>query len=259
MRRTQEELKNEMVKYRVYRENNKWFGFKLCPECKKEIKYEAQESCLILRNIRNLENRMVACSSCNKKGEKNHFFGKKHSEEGRKQISKNRIGKACGENNSMANPEHRKSVSIALKAKYDSGELEFLRKIQSKNAIKNQENGKFKTAPISIAEKEIKKRLELFGYNIEPQFKIGSLKYDLFLKNYNILIEYNGDYWHCNPEKYKPDYFNQKKSMYAHELWAQDKQKKELAEKNGYKLFIIWEKDYMFNKENEINKIISKL
>lgn len=259
MRRTQEELKKEMIKYRVYQENNKWFGFKLCPECKKELKYEAQESYLLLRNIRNSEIKNTLCDVCCRTGERNPFFEKKHSENTKSQISKSRIGLACGENNAMANPEHRKSVSVAIKAKYDSGELDFLKKIQSDNAFKNQANGKLKNAPISAAEKEIKKLLEDYGYIVKSQFGIGSLKYDLFIKDKNLLIEYNGDYWHCNPNKYKSDYFHKKKQLLAKDIWKHDLIKKELAEKNGYKLFIIWEYDYMFNKEKEINKLISNI
>ena len=88
-----------------------------------------------------------------KKGERNHFFGKNHTEESTNKISKNRVGKACGENNSMSKKEHRESVSRELKKKYNSGELDFLKKIQSDNAFKNQANGKLRTAPISSAEK----------------------------------------------------------------------------------------------------------
>ena len=47
--------------------------------------------------------------------------------------------------------------------------------------------------------------------------------------------------------------------MFAWELWKQDAKKKELAEKNDYKLFTIWESDYKFNKQIEINKIIRNL
>lgn len=47
--------------------------------------------------------------------------------------------------------------------------------------------------------------------------------------------------------------------MFAWQLWEQDRRKKELAEKNGYKLFIIWEADYKFNKDKEINNLISQL
>lgn len=47
--------------------------------------------------------------------------------------------------------------------------------------------------------------------------------------------------------------------MFAWELWEQNKKKRELAEKKGYKLFTIWESDYRFNKQIETNKIISNL
>ena len=159
----------------------------------------------------------------------------------------------------MSNPKYRKRVSTALKKKYDNGELDFLKKIQSENAIKNQANGKLKYAPISNAEKEFRKVLEDLGHKTQPQFGIGSLRYDILLVDFNILIEYNGDYWHYNPNKYEKDYFNKKKRMFAWELWKHDKRKKELSEENGYKLFTIWESDYKFNKQIEINKIIRNL
>jgi G:T-mismatch repair DNA endonuclease (very short patch repair protein) len=259
MRRTQKQLEEEKIKYKVFEEGGKWYGFRNCPTCNKEIKQFSNESCVLIRNIRNLDTRNALCATCKNAGEKNPFFGKKHSDKSKKQNSESRKGKACGDKNAMSNPEYRKRVSVALKEKYDSGDLDFLKKIQSENAIKNQANGKLKYAPISNAEKEFRKILESLGYKTEPQFGIGSLRYDIFLTDFNTLIEYNGDYWHCNPNKYKSDYYNKKKSMFAWELWNRDKKKKELAEKNGYKLFTIWESDYKFNKQIEINKIIRNL
>ena len=43
--------------------------------------------------------------------------------------------------------------------------------------------------------------------------KINDKKYyiDVFIPVKNIAIEYNGDYWHCNPEKYSSEYFHKKK------------------------------------------------
>jgi len=259
MKRTEKELQSEMIKYKVYQENSKWFGIRYCPDCKKEINQTALERGILLRNIRNADIKNITCLQCSKSGENNPFYGKIHSIKSNQKISKNRLGKACGENNSMANPIHRKSVSDALKEKYKSGDLDFLKKIQSDNALKNQANGKLKTAPVSSAEIEIKKILEDIGYIVESQFNIGSLRYDLFIKDKNVLIEYNGDYWHCNPNIYKPDYFHKKKQLLAKDIWGHDLKKKEISEKNGYKLFIIWEKDFKFNKEIEINKIINKL
>jgi G:T-mismatch repair DNA endonuclease (very short patch repair protein) len=259
MKRTREELKEQEVKYRVYQKDKSWFGYRACPKCFKEIKQTALERGVLLRNIRNADNKNILCLQCSKSGENNPFFGKSHSLETKTEMSEHRTGKACGENNSMANPIHRNSVSIALKEKYNNGELDFLKKIQSDNAFKNQANGKLKSAPISKAEIEIRVELEKLGFEVQSQFNIGSLRYDLFVKNKNILIEYNGDYWHCNPTKYKADYFHKKKQLSASDIWRQDLRKKELAEKSGYKLFIIWEHDYMFNKEKEIQKIIKNL
>ena len=125
--------------------------------------------------------------------------------------------------------------------------------------IKNIKNGKLKCTLISKAETELKKELEDKGLKINQQFSIGTLKYDLLLLDSNILIEYNGDYWHCNPEKYDKDYFNQKKNMYAHELWKKDADKKKLAEDNGYKVITIWEQDYKNNKEEQIKKILKEI
>ncbi|GIV44019.1 MAG: hypothetical protein KatS3mg035_1142 [Bacteroidia bacterium] len=47
--------------------------------------------------------------------------------------------------------------------------------------------------------------------------------------------------------------------MFAWQIWEQDKKKKELAKKRGYELFIIWESNYKFNKDTEINNLIKQL
>lgn len=257
MRRTQKELEVETKKYSLLEDKGRWFGIRICPECKIEIKQTALEKATLLRNIRKLNS--APCLSCSKKGENNPFFGRTHSKKSKNKNSNSRKGKGCGINNSMANPEYRNRVSVALKEKYKSGDLDFLKEIQRKNALKNQANGKLQTAPISSAEKELKIIFEDLGYKVISQFNIGSLKYDLFIEDKNILIEYNGDYWHCNPAIYHPGYFHKKKQLTAKQIWEHDARKKEIAEKKGYKLFIIWEKDFMFYKENEINKIKNHL
>jgi hypothetical protein len=37
---------------------------------------------------------------------------------------------------------------------------------------------------------------------MEHNYIIESKIFDVYLPQYNLLIEYNGDYWHCNPKKY---------------------------------------------------------
>ena len=59
------------------------------------------------------------------------------------------------------------------------------------------------------------------------------------------LIEFNGDYWHANPKKYDSEFLvgrNGKRK--ASEIWAADKAKIELAERNGYQVKVIWESEY---------------
>lgn len=255
MKRSEEELKKEEKLYKASKVNERWIGYRICPCCKNEIKYEAEKRGFLLRNIRN--NKEKKCSSCNKKGENNHFFGKTHSLETKKIQSNNRKNKGCGEKNAMSKAENRTKLSKIMKEKYDNGELDFLRKIQSEIAKKNQENGKLKYAPISKPEKEIKKILEKKGFVVNSQYPIKSLHYDLFVKEKNLLVEYNGDFWHCNPEKYSADFFNKKKNMTAQQLWEQDENKKNIALKSGYNFLVIWESDYKKNKEIEINKILN--
>lgn len=61
------------------------------------------------------------------------------------------------------------------------------------------------------------------------------------------VIECYGDYWHCNPEKYRPDYYHQRVKKTAQEIWDYDKERIELLEDMGYTVKIIWENDWKHN------------
>jgi len=70
------------------------------------------------------------------------------------------------------------------------------------------------------------------------------------------VIEFNGDYWHCNPLIYKEDFFNKSKQMFAKDIWNYDKIKIDSIEKLGYKALIIWEYDYNNNKQKVVQQCI---
>lgn len=110
----------------------------------------------------------------------------------------------------------------------------------------------------SKTEANIVKELQKKGYVVKHSFKLGRKIYDIYIPDLNMLIEYNGDYWHCNPKKYKADYFNVKINKTAKEIWARDAEKKLLAEQNGYNFLTIWESDYKNSKGIIIRKIIQK-
>ena len=110
----------------------------------------------------------------------------------------------------------------------------------------------------SKIEKNIIKQLKEAGYVVSHSFKLGKKIYDIYISDLNMLIEFNGDYWHCNPAKYKANYFNVKLSMTAQQIWKRDADKKLLATENGYEFLTIWESDYRKNKAIILKKIIQK-
>lgn len=104
-------------------------------------------------------------------------------------------------------------------------------------------------------EKDILKKLKI---KYEKNFYIKDIKafYDFKLKNTNILIETDGDFWHCNPNidnfkipKYKCQFDNLKRDI----------QKNEWAQKNGYNLIRFWESDIKNNRLDVIQKLITEI
>lgn len=82
-------------------------------------------------------------------------------------------------------------------------------------------------------------------------FKEGDGKYwlyDLVLTNpTKLLIEFNGDFWHANPKRYKStDILNFPKQVgkTAEELWDKDAKKMSDAEKCGFVVKTVWESDF---------------
>lgn len=81
--------------------------------------------------------------------------------------------------------------------------------------------------------------------------------YDLTI-NHKI-IEFNGDYWHMNPQLYDSNAYNKTKQMSAYEIWEHDKQKIQCAESHNYSVLVIWESDYNTDKDGTIQKCIDFL
>ena len=96
------------------------------------------------------------------------------------------------------------------------------------------------------------KQFEIFVKGLHRRF-IYDLKYK------NKIIEFNGDYWHCNPETYDADYFNTQLQMTAKEKWEFDKVKESIAVLNGYTILVVWESEYRKDPEAVMQKCISFL
>lgn len=69
--------------------------------------------------------------------------------------------------------------------------------------------------------------------------------------NNHVLIEFLGDYWHCNPNKYDINYYHKIIKQTAGEIWEKDKKRFDDYVKSGWNVFLIWESD---NIEEKIKK-----
>lgn len=75
----------------------------------------------------------------------------------------------------------------------------------------------------------------------------------------NKIIEYNGDFWHSNPDVYRHDYVNPRTKIKAVDKWALDSIKIRYAQSQGYEVLVIWERDFKNNTEETIKKCIQFL
>lgn len=118
---------------------------------------------------------------------------------------------------------------------------------------------------VSKLESRIQDCLNELFVKYEPQFciKISSKKrkfYDFFIKDSNILLEINGDYWHANPKLYSENdvVFFRFGNIIAKDIWKKDEEKKKIAEDKGYKLITIWEGEIKNTTHKELINFILK-
>lgn len=141
--------------------------------------------------------------------------------------------------------EHKKNLSIAQIKSWDNQEK---RDRQRDNRMKYIRNNDL--IPTSKLEKYFEEvLLQEFklksGIDYYPQFYVRDIKglFDFKLSGKKILIEIDGDFWHCNPNtkfkipKYAAQFSNLKK----------DKIKKEWCKENNYTLIRFWESDIKNN------------
>jgi G:T-mismatch repair DNA endonuclease (very short patch repair protein) len=102
---------------------------------------------------------------------------------------------------------------------------------------------------ISGPEKAIAEWLHTQGIGFKTQYHIQGIPfwYDFYLPDRNLLIEFQGDYWHANPRKYPSGtlmkFWHQKPRL-VEEIWRLDAEKQRAADGAGFKISHIWEMDF---------------
>jgi very-short-patch-repair endonuclease len=182
----------------------------------------------------------------------------------------------------MRSPKRIKAISDARKAKFESGEYDYIRDAIKEarkdpelgEKISNSVKGKPKPKPEGfgvgrVQSEETRKKMSdsaiqrilkdpenYHTSELEERFKIIldvlDIEYkhfffakeinkifDFYIPKHNILIEVDGDFYHCNPKIYNDGPVCKTQTINI----ENDKLKDEWAKENGYKLLRFWEDD----------------
>ncbi len=240
----------------IQQDGDVYYLYRICPNCDESTKVSSNHPTITCRNFFNTKN--LNCRKClhqSQIGIGNPFYGKTHSDISKDKISKSRTGKYSGDENHMKKDIYREMSKNIMKNNWDNN---ILNSEKMSEQLKNtRRNGKIKSVISSKKEKEIITLINKLGFDSVHSYRVDSKICDIYIPTLNLIIEYFGDYWHCNPIKYSENYFNQKKNMLAKEIWEYDSKKIDLIKKYGYNLEVIWETEYK-NDNKLINKIIEK-
>lgn len=77
-------------------------------------------------------------------------------------------------------------------------------------------------------------KLEVYLHDVQKSV-------DIFIPSKKKVVECFGDYWHCNPSKCQPDYYNRLVHLTAKEIWDRDNTRIDFLKQNGYVVEVIWE------------------
>mgnify|MGYP001605076604 CR=1 FL=1 len=96
---------------------------------------------------------------------------------------------------------------------------------------------------------------EISDMGFETHVRISSVSVDECNSDLKIVIEYNGDFWHCNPKKWQANDYNNGIKMYAKDKWYNDRKRFYFLKSLGYRVIIVWESDWKSNKIDCLNRI----
>jgi very-short-patch-repair endonuclease len=225
----------ERVKDTIKNENK--LGKQLCGACRKKEngKNFGKIGGEILKNFSKEEKSRM----CSEAGKISH------------QKSPNNKGKFSTDRwNNMSTLQQKEQVSKANKALHD--------KLNNDENLKREHFLKvFKNSRIGFTSKghnELHLFLTDFGFKQHEQ--ISSMEVDECNLELKIVIEFNGDMYHCNPRKWKPTDYNKVIKMTASEKWEKDRNRYYILKSLGYITFVVWEDDWALKREEVKEKIV---
>ena len=147
--------------------------------------------------------------------------------------------------------ESKIKLSITQKKRYEDNPK--LKENASKRRI-NWLKSKLSKNPSGI-EIKFKCILKLINLNFEYQYEYKHRLFDFYLNKYNVLIEVDGDFYHCNPDSKHNEVIYETQKLTK----KNDKYKDELCFNDNMVLLRYWEKDINERPEWIISDLKEKL
>jgi len=106
--------------------------------------------------------------------------------------------------------------------------------------------------------------IDIFGpdrikSNQRIEYDKGKYIYPDIVANSNVVIECNGDFFHCNPEYFSAEYYNPKLQKFAKDIWERDKFKLDIYNRYHYNIIIIWESEWKDKREDVLIRIKNEI
>lgn len=161
----------------------------------------------------------------------------------------------------MANPNRSHNISKKLSGVSKTKEHKEKLSISQSNIWSEEKRNKQRLNRIayiknngnksSLLEKKFMNILDKLDIKYVYQYAVCGFLFDFYLKDFDILIEIDGDFWHCNPNS------KHKIPIYESQLLTieNDKKKNKICETTNIKLIRIWESDIKNNLEDVINML----
>ena len=162
----------------------------------------------------------------------------------------------------MNNPKRVKNISERAKEMWNRAktiDVELYRRMTTNCNIKKYELNEYKMNSIEyLIGLLLNKHNCKWEYETIFNFDTETFLPDFYIRNKKTIIECYGDYWHANPNNFKPVnkiYRRGKYNISAADIWNRDGRRKEIFEKNRYTYLYFWETDI----KNNIDKIKGEL
>ena len=149
------------------------------------------------------------------------------------------------------NEERSKKISEFHKGKPKS--KEHIEKLKKQLAINRRE--RLTSGKMSKPERIMQEILDGIGIDYTYQYELSGFFYDFYIPSKNLLIEVDGDFWHCKPgTKHEIPVMKEQITNTAN-----DKKKTAIVYANGYTLLRFWESDIHSNRLQVIKTLIENL